>query len=635
MLYCNVFPGSRYDLDALADLGKTVVKRIQRQRAAMLGVYSTDELLEVYAVACFMRNVLEGIEEDPEEDVIDTLLATGPEGVVCAWASRSYEDVPDELYWLGTESDTRNTLYTGYFDVPFASIWSARKVPPPESDEPATKYILDTVVGSDDTCSQCAAPGGLKLLTEANWDRLGVDLQTFLKGQLQNSPTVTASFSAATKHLQKSDDLGPWIAGMFDVKKTPGAWDGWERDMSYCQPCLTKFLEDHVWVWYLDYRVQKGWVPPENCPFGYNCKKIAASRDHVFAKNHLCAPTKSEEIRKPIAPPERAELRQTNVPPLGDDIVGLIMTLCPTFDTLQSTALVSKAFHGVFESHQKSITWAVAYNVVGPALPQAVRVARYPYLDRNRIERRDPDLMALICPEESGATVITTQHTLKLVENARVIRDFENIYSLTQKDRRSRTSVLTPAESQRFQRAAYRIMLYCNIFPASRYNLDELANMEKDTVKAIQRQRTAVLKEYPTDELLEVYAVACFMRDVLEGIEDNAAEDVVDTLLATGPCGVVRAWEARSLKDVPDELHWLGKESDDNNTLYAGYFGVPFARIWSSRKCKTMVQPKARDRGRESLRSDHGRYLALQLPHPQYISTNSTAIRRNDTVYTY
>ncbi|KAJ7825569.1 hypothetical protein B0H14DRAFT_2517835 [Mycena olivaceomarginata] len=271
------------------------------------------------------------------------------------------------------------------------------------------------------------------------------------------------------------------------------------------------------------------------------------------------------------------------------------MTLCHTFETLQSLILVSTAFHRVFESHRKSITWAVAYNVVGPALPQAVRVARYPYHDRKAnngwaIEHRDPDLMAAVCPEEDGTTIITTQDMLKLAENAKVISALEDIYSLTQKDRTSRTSVLTPEESWRFQRAAYRIMLYCNMFPSTRYDLDELANMNTAKVKQIQRQRTAVLGDYPVDELLEVYAVARFMRDVLGGIEDNPAEDVVDTLLATGPGGVVRAWQARSLKDVPDELFWLGKESDDNNTLYTGYFDVPFAHIWSARK---VIPPKS------------------------------------------
>jgi hypothetical protein len=40
-------------------------------------------------------------------------------------------------------------------------------------------------------------------------------------------------------------------------------------------------------------------------------------------------------------------------PPLDDDIVDRIMTFCPTFATLQSAILVSKAFHSVFQSHPK------------------------------------------------------------------------------------------------------------------------------------------------------------------------------------------------------------------------------------------------------------------------------------------
>ncbi|KAJ6460528.1 hypothetical protein C8R45DRAFT_1108942 [Mycena sanguinolenta] len=67
--------------------------------------------------------------------------------------------------------------------------------------------------------------------------------------------------------------------------------------------------------------------------------------------------------------------------PLDDDIVGQIMVSCPTFGTLEVSALASKAFYRGLRAHPKSITRAVAYNIVGPALPQALRVIRYPYDD--------------------------------------------------------------------------------------------------------------------------------------------------------------------------------------------------------------------------------------------------------------
>lgn len=40
-------------------------------------------------------------------------------------------------------------------------------------------------------------------------------------------------------------------------------------------------------------------------------------------------------------------------PDVIDNVVDFIMTLCPTFATLQSTILVSKAFHKVFKSREK------------------------------------------------------------------------------------------------------------------------------------------------------------------------------------------------------------------------------------------------------------------------------------------
>jgi hypothetical protein len=121
------------------------------------------------------------------------------------------------------------------------------------------------------------------------WHCLTVDPRTLLKGKLKDSPTITAGFSAATIHFQKSDDLSRWITGMFDVKQTSGSWDGWEPDMSYCQPCLTKFLEDHVWVWYLNECAQSMCIllalslPPHNSCFPQRdpCRRRTAGASHT------------------------------------------------------------------------------------------------------------------------------------------------------------------------------------------------------------------------------------------------------------------------------------------------------------------------------------------------------------------
>jgi hypothetical protein len=96
----------------------------------------------------------------------------------------------------------------------------------------------------------------------------------FLKNRLKDNTTVTTPFQAALASFRqqhydpdKADDrrddeewLGPWIGGVFDVPRISGGqWDGWKRDGSYCQPCLRKFLDEHVWRWFLWERVKGAW----------------------------------------------------------------------------------------------------------------------------------------------------------------------------------------------------------------------------------------------------------------------------------------------------------------------------------------------------------------------------------------
>ncbi|KAJ7501050.1 hypothetical protein B0H11DRAFT_753797 [Mycena galericulata] len=97
---------------------------------------------------------------------------------------------------------------------------------------------------------------------------------------------------------------------------------------------------------------------------------------------------------------------------LDDDILDRILTFCSTFASLQASILVSKVFHRVFQSHPKSITCAVAYNVVGPALPQALRVVRYPYYLYD--SEGDPTAMAMECPEDRDIGVLTRKKSKNL-----------------------------------------------------------------------------------------------------------------------------------------------------------------------------------------------------------------------------
>jgi hypothetical protein len=64
----------------------------------------------------------------------------------------------------------------------------------------------------------------------------------------------------------------------------------------------------------------------------------------------------------------------------------------------------------------QSITRRVAYNIVGPALPQALRVLRYPC--DGYTSDSDPSTMAEACPEDHDPSVITAEEKETLQENS-------------------------------------------------------------------------------------------------------------------------------------------------------------------------------------------------------------------------
>jgi hypothetical protein len=77
----------------------------------------------------------------------------------------------------------------------------------------------------------------------------------------------------------------------------------------------------------------------------------------------------------------------------------------------------------------QSITRAVAYNIFGPAFPQALRVVRYPYHDYTS-PSDDPVAMAEACPEDHTPSFITVEEQEKLQENSKVVAALEDVYSV-------------------------------------------------------------------------------------------------------------------------------------------------------------------------------------------------------------
>lgn len=74
----------------------------------------------------------------------------------------------------------------------------------------------------------------------------------------------------------------------------------------------------------------------------------------------------------------------------------------------------------------------MASNIFGPALPQALRVVQYPYPACRSARDEEGLNLAAACPEEDiSSGGITAEEQEKLQENAGVVQELEDIYSLT------------------------------------------------------------------------------------------------------------------------------------------------------------------------------------------------------------
>ncbi len=79
-------------------------------------------------------------------------------------------------------------------------------------------------------------------------------------------------------------------------------------------------------------------------------------------------------------------------------------------------------------------------------------------------------------------------------------------------------SQLSWSESYNFQKALYRIMMYCEVFHANQYpfiyddDLDEAVETAK--LQLARKHRIAFLSEFTSDELVQIHTVSLFLKDL-------------------------------------------------------------------------------------------------------------------------
>ncbi|KAJ7143947.1 hypothetical protein C8R44DRAFT_657551 [Mycena epipterygia] len=300
MIYCARFSSCKYDENTALELSESsqALQDIYAQRLAMLTEYPTADLHEIHTVVIFLHQLIDWVlqdavntDHDDPKQTYDICIAAGPALVLAAYESDGIDPIEEKrpIY----ESYEELPLFAGFFSRPLAQIWKSRDVPAPPEDSAHLASILETVPGGLDSCKQCSGFPVSRLWTSATWEHFDFDPPELLPGMLALNRHEIGTLNAL---------LGPreaWptafsalVAEIFhDVQRQPG-YENWEEEDSLCDGCLVKILTAHFYLWLLWKRVKDGWITPEDCWYGYDCKTQMHKANHAKTKNHLCAPTR-------------------------------------------------------------------------------------------------------------------------------------------------------------------------------------------------------------------------------------------------------------------------------------------------------------------------------------------------------
>ncbi|KAF9061443.1 hypothetical protein BDP27DRAFT_1338083 [Rhodocollybia butyracea] len=289
--------------------------------------------------------------------------------------------------------------------------------------------------------------------------------------------------------------------------------------------------------------------------------------------------------------------------PVSDDIIESILLCSRTFSSLLATILTSKSFYRVFQTHPKSIVYSVAYNIAGPALPQAILCIRHPHISKPALKHLgwgnefedsgDEEEAAENEPVDLEALLqepITAEETHKLVPNAKLVERMEDLFSFRYHDRHSSSSQLSLSESTNFRKAVYHLMLYSSIFHPSSWPYVDDDSDESDFERRSReqlRKRIKLLSALHTPELLQMHSAAEFLREMLSYCmrSDGYPDGVDDLAIGAGPRLIMQCFDRpeEGLAPLEDILDYIEEELEFHPQV-SRYLSDPLVKVLDERK---------------------------------------------------
>lgn len=204
---------------------------------------------------------------------------------------------------------------------------------------------------------------------------------------------------------------------------------------------------------------------------------------------------------------------------LNADLVECILRSLPDFQCLVSTILTSKTIYNVFQQHPRSVVRSVAYNLVGPALPQALRFVRC----QNAQLYSKPVAELLGEDDIQENPVFSSEDIRSLVAISTSVQELESLFSWRMKDRRFKTSQLSLVESTRFQKAMYRLSLFSAVYGHNAYESAIDPDSDQDEIESVLQKafslRKGFFRSLSTPELRDIQKIETFLRRIIARAE--------------------------------------------------------------------------------------------------------------------
>ncbi|KAF8813460.1 hypothetical protein BYT27DRAFT_7180999 [Phlegmacium glaucopus] len=179
---------------------------------------------------------------------------------------------------------------------------------------------------------------------------------------------------------------------------------------------------------------------------------------------------------------------------------------------------------------------------------------------------------------------LTSQGLEILKKNAKLVGEWEDIFSCRYKDRTSKVSRLTKQESFRFQRALYRIMLVSWLYGMGSTPESDMQDEDYPYSFVYQSRQTRFLMKYPSDDLFEINRIAgvliCTARIAMEKDRGyQSTRDVYDwngLYLFAGPAYIMNAYRNLEM-DTDKDKELFSYIFDDG--LYEGFLTCGLKQI--------------------------------------------------------